>query len=299
MQPAYDADDFFSRGFLGSIIGFGSRKRASSKTDTSTTTKPVKEPAAPLTTQPTVPQSVVAENPVETRTEADIYREIVSEAELWEQSQPTTPDFSCPTSPLPPRLIPHPQQYFIPPQPVYIPPGSMMHHDAQKIYPPYHMVMTPVAPHPIPVDQNGVPLGNQCPMAPPPYFQQPQQLPQQPSGSAPQIPYEVKREIQEHLVNSGNPQVSIEEIVKLVVTALKDSNIEESGGKEESPEEILRRKRVQNNLAAARYRKRQREAKDSAELELGDLAKRNDELRSMVAKMEDEIAQLKQIVLNK
>lgn len=93
--------------------------------------------------------------------------------------------------------------------------------------------------------------------------------------------------------------MSIEDIVKLVVVALKDSQIEEQREEEESPEEILRRKRIQNNLAAARYRKRQREARESAEQELGDLTKRNDELREQVSNMEREISMLKQAVLGR
>lgn len=142
-------------------------------------------------------------------------------------------------------------------------------------------------------------------MAPPPYssfapqsssgLQQSQVIPEMAN-----LPF-VKREIQEQLVlSNGKQPMSIEEIVKLVVVALKDSQIEEGKGEEEeTPEEILRRKRIQNNLAAARYRKRQREARESAEQELGDLTKRNDELRDQVSRMEMEINQLKQAVLGR
>ncbi|UMM19304.1 hypothetical protein L5515_014966 [Caenorhabditis briggsae] len=318
MQPSYDADDFMRRGFFGSIIGF--RKRSSSKPEPPL---PPKFVAAPPPPQPPVhstnfqssSSSVLLPVPVpdqqhfgvpQNRTEYDIYREIVSEAEYIERSSPTTPDFSCPTTPQPSNYytpLPLPPQHplvdpnLLMPTP---PQSEMMHHPSQ-----YHMVMSPLAPHPIPVDPNGIPLGTQCPMAPPPYssfapqsssgMQQPPSIPQMAN-----IPFDVKKEIHEHLVlNNGKQQMSIEDIVKLVVVALKDSQIEEGKEEEETPEEILRRKRIQNNLAAARYRKRQREARESAEQELGDLTKRNDELREQVYRMEREISQLKQAVLGR
>ncbi|EGT54071.1 CBN-ZIP-3 protein [Caenorhabditis brenneri] len=318
MQPSYDADDFMRRGFFGSFIGF--RKRSSSK--------PEPPPLPPKFTAPPPPphsthfqssSSTVVVAPEQqhhhlsvpphqhNQTEYDIYREIVSEAEFIERSSPTTPDFSSPTTPQPPNYyspLPLPerfQQY----DPSFLPqvPPEMMHHPSQ-----YHMVMSPIAPHPIPVDTNGVPLGTQCPMAPPPYSSFaaqtssgiPQQQQQQILPQMQNIPFDVKREIQDHLVlNNGKQPMSIEDIVKLVVVALKDSQIEEQREEEESPEEILRRKRIQNNLAAARYRKRQREARESAEQELGDLTKRNDELREQVSNMEREISMLKQAVLGR
>lgn len=318
MQPSYDADDFMRRGFFGSLIGF-TRKRSSSKPEPPPL-PPKFSSAAPQ--QPTsssssshfqssssssVPAPVHHLTVPQNRTEYDIYREIVSEAEYIERSSPTTPDFSCPTTPQPPNYyspLPLPPQHplfdqnllmpQVPPQP------EIMDYPSQ-----YHMVMSPIAPHPIPVDTNGVPLGTQCPMAPPPYSSF---APQSSSGIPQQqilpqmanIPFDVKREIQEHLVlQNGKQQMSIEDIVKLVVVALKDSQIEEGREEEETPEEILRRKRIQNNLAAARYRKRQREIRESAEQELGDLTKRNDELREQVSRMEREISQLKQAVLGR
>uniref|UniRef100_A0A1I7TPI6 BZIP domain-containing protein n=1 Tax=Caenorhabditis tropicalis TaxID=1561998 RepID=A0A1I7TPI6_9PELO len=313
MQPSYDADDFMRRGFFGSLIGF--RKRSSKPPlppKFSATVPPQPTPSSThfqsssSTAPPPVHHLTVPQN----RTEYDIYQEIVSEAEYIERSSPTTPDFSCPTTPQPPNYytpLPLPQYHqqfdhrsLLMPQPP--PQPEMMHHPSQ-----YHMVMSPIAPHPIPVDTNGIPLGTQCPMAPPPYssfapqsssgiqLQQPQIIPQ-----IQNIPFDVKREIQEHLVlQNGKQQMSIEDIVKLVVVALKDSQIEETREEEETPEEILRRKRIQNNLAAARYRKRQREARESAEQELGDLTKRNDELREQVSRMEREISQLKEAVLGR
>ncbi|KAK6749025.1 hypothetical protein RB195_001563 [Necator americanus] len=90
---------------------------------------------------------------------------------------------------------------------------------------------------------------------------------------------------------------SIEEIVRMVITALKMRSSTPEVEKE-SPEEILRRKRQQNNLAAARYRKRQREARDLAEGELDQLLRRNENLRRTVERMQMEIAELKQAVLS-
>lgn len=305
MQPSYDADDFMRRGFFGSLIGF--RKRSASKPEPPV--PPKFTPAPPQQSAPStqfqsssssVPTTVHHLTVPQNRTEYDIYQEIVSEAEYIERSSPTTPDFSCPPTPQPsnyytPLPLPQQHQHFDPSLLIPQPP-EMMHHPSQ-----YHMVMSPIAPHPIPVDTNGIPLGTQCPMAPPPYSSF---APQSSSGmqqtlqQMPHIPFDVKREIQEHLVlQNGKQQMSIEDIVKLVVVALKDSQIEEGKEEEESPEEILRRKRIQNNLAAARYRKRQREARESAEQELGDLTKRNDELRDQVSRMEKEIDQLKQAVL--
>lgn len=311
MQPSYDADDFMRRGFFGSLIGF--RKRSSSKSEPPLPPKfipaPPQQPASSThfqSSSTSIPAPVHHLSVPQNRTEYDIYREIVSEAEYIERSSPATPDFSCPTTPQPsnyytPLPLPQPHPLFdhslLMPQP---PQPEMMHHPSQ-----YHMVMSPIAPHPIPVDTNGVPLGTQCPMAPPPYSSFAtqsssgmQQIP--PLSQMQSIPFDVKREIQEHLVlQNGKQQMSIEDIVKLVVVALKDSQIEEGKEEDESPEEILRRKRIQNNLAAARYRKRQREARESAEQELGDLTKRNDELREQVSRMEREINQLKQAVLGR
>lgn len=323
MQPSYDADDFMRRGFFGSFIGF--RKRSSSKPEPPLPPKFTAPPPPPQPARSTHFQSSSSAVPApvqhhltvpQNRTEYDIYREIVSEAEYIERSSPTTPDFSCPTTPQPPNYyspLPLPQRFtqqydpnLLHPQVPLPPPPQpeMMHHPSQ-----YHMVMSPIAPHPIPVDTNGIPLGTQCPMAPPPYSSfapqsssgmslQPQQ--HQLLQQMPNIPFDVKREIQDHLVlNNAKQPMSIEDIVKLVVVALKDSQIEEQREEEESPEAILQRKRIQNNLAAARYRKRQREARESAEAELGDLTKRNDELREQVSRMEREISQLKQAVLGR
>ncbi|PIO69093.1 basic region leucine zipper [Teladorsagia circumcincta] len=76
---------------------------------------------------------------------------------------------------------------------------------------------------------------------------------------------------------------------------MKNSGITEV--EKESPEEILRRKRQQNNEAAARYRKRQRQARNLAEGELEQLLRRNESLRQTVERMQIEIAELKRAVL--
>ncbi|CAB3411323.1 unnamed protein product [Caenorhabditis bovis] len=299
MQTSWDAEDFMKRGLLGSLIGF--RKRSSSKTDQG----PSKQPAAASTnksassgpnfTELLTPQPEIVSEPVEHRTEYDIYREIVSEAQLIERSSPATPlsEFSSPTTPT----------AFYPQIDTTFGQQMMASMDESKLpYPPYHMVMTSTAPHPIPVDQNGVPLGMQCPMAPPPYtsFAPTAQTSHQPAPmpmEMPQITGVIKREIQEHLGKAHPSSASIEKIVKLLVTVLNDSQINEA--KEESPEEILRRKRVQNNLAAARYRKRQREAREIAEQELEELSRKNEELKNTVAMMEQEINNLKNAVLQR
>ncbi|KAE9412073.1 hypothetical protein Angca_001839, partial [Angiostrongylus cantonensis] len=53
----------------------------------------------------------------------------------------------------------------------------------------------------------------------------------------------------------------------------------------------------QNNKAAARYRKRQREARNVAEDELEQLLQRNESLRQTIEHMQIEIAELKSAVL--
>ncbi|KHJ92685.1 basic region leucine zipper [Oesophagostomum dentatum] len=84
----------------------------------------------------------------------------------------------------------------------------------------------------------------------------------------------------------------------MVVTAMKMKSSGMVEAEKESPEEVLRRKRQQNNLAAARYRKRQREARDMAEGELDQLMRRNENLRQTVERMQLEIDELKRAVLS-
>ncbi|KHJ89498.1 basic region leucine zipper [Oesophagostomum dentatum] len=92
--------------------------------------------------------------------------------------------------------------------------------------------------------------------------------------------------------------LSIEEIVKMVVSAIKRERSGLVEAKKESPEEVLRRKRQQNNLAAARYRKRQKETRGMAEDELYQLKRRNTDLRQTVTRMQIEIDELKKAVLS-
>ncbi|KAE9554686.1 hypothetical protein FO519_002096 [Halicephalobus sp. NKZ332] len=89
-------------------------------------------------------------------------------------------------------------------------------------------------------------------------------------------------------------KTSLEDLVKLVVAAVKDAGmLGKSDRKQESPEEILRRKRQQNNEAAARYRRRQREAKLIASTELDALHIRNNELRKELGYLQDQINKTK------
>ncbi|PAV64822.1 hypothetical protein WR25_01050 [Diploscapter pachys] len=114
-----------------------------------------------------------------------------------------------------------------------------------------------------------------------------------------------------------NPQIwklqnpmAIEDIVRLVVEALQKSNIgnvsvspstptpsSQSPPVDENPQVILQRKRKQNNEAAARYRKRQKEAKEKAESELRDLERQNTKLRQAATEIETQISLLKQRML--
>uniref|UniRef100_A0A7E4V5R3 BZIP domain-containing protein n=1 Tax=Panagrellus redivivus TaxID=6233 RepID=A0A7E4V5R3_PANRE len=94
----------------------------------------------------------------------------------------------------------------------------------------------------------------------------------------------------EELVNRTN----LEDLVKLVVAAVKDAGgLGKNERKVESPEEILRRKRQQNNEAAARYRRRQREAKMHVTTELEQLTNRNAELKAQLSRLQDQISQAK------
>uniref|UniRef100_A0A914XZJ9 BZIP domain-containing protein n=1 Tax=Panagrolaimus superbus TaxID=310955 RepID=A0A914XZJ9_9BILA len=103
----------------------------------------------------------------------------------------------------------------------------------------------------------------------------------------------IKATVIEELAN----KTSLEDLVKLVVAAVKDAGVlGRSDKKQESPEEILRRKRQQNNEAAARYRKRQREAKMNAGNELEKLETRNFELKAELTSLQDQINNLKRCI---
>ena len=100
-----------------------------------------------------------------------------------------------------------------------------------------------------------------------------------------------------NLIGNGTG-VSIEELVKMVVSAVKDSgvlnkNMGKNNTNEETPEMILQRKRQQNNDAAARYRKRQREARMIAEDEMEVLLAKNSLLKREIELVQKEIDLLK------
>ncbi|KAI1726574.1 basic region leucine zipper domain-containing protein [Ditylenchus destructor] len=89
--------------------------------------------------------------------------------------------------------------------------------------------------------------------------------------------------------------ISLEEFIKMVVLAVKEAGGigKNSKGKPETPEEILQRKRQQNNEAAARYRKRQREAKVQEESETQALLRRNSLLKYEIEEIQKQIDLLK------
>ncbi|KAI6221952.1 BZIP domain-containing protein [Aphelenchoides fujianensis] len=104
----------------------------------------------------------------------------------------------------------------------------------------------------------------------------------------------------------GAGGVSLEELVKLIVSQVKDtvrqptspapvlSPLSNAGL---SPAEILQRKRQQNNEAAARYRKRQKEAKMSKQEEMEHLSERNRELRAQIHGIQSEMQQIRSQLL--
>jgi len=101
----------------------------------------------------------------------------------------------------------------------------------------------------------------------------------------------------------GNGNMSIEELVKVIVSTVKDSGILRSSSvpvasptSNESPEEILRRKRQQNNEAAARYRRRQKEAKMTENNEIEILTERNRELRDQIYDIQKEMSQIRNLI---
>uniref|UniRef100_A0A915BI20 Phosphoinositide phospholipase C n=2 Tax=Parascaris univalens TaxID=6257 RepID=A0A915BI20_PARUN len=100
--------------------------------------------------------------------------------------------------------------------------------------------------------------------------------------------------------HSNCTRISIEDFVKLVVSAVKEGGLllTHKGGHTETPEEILRRRRAQNNEAAARYRRRQRGLREEAEAELQLLVTKNKQLKEQVQSMQAEIARIKAAVLN-
>ncbi|CAD5226721.1 unnamed protein product [Bursaphelenchus xylophilus] len=89
--------------------------------------------------------------------------------------------------------------------------------------------------------------------------------------------------------------ITIEELVKMIISSLKNSESTEES--KESPEETLRRKRQQNNAAAARYRKRQREEKMTSSSEFEEMSQRNKVLRTQIGQIQKEMAMLREHIL--
>ncbi|KAL3982084.1 bZIP transcription factor family protein [Acanthocheilonema viteae] len=92
---------------------------------------------------------------------------------------------------------------------------------------------------------------------------------------------------------------AIQDLVQLLVAAVKESGILNDQNGTNSPEDILKRKRLQNKKAAIRYRKRQKELREEAEMELTILVNKNNELKNEIKRMQAEIDQLKARVLNR
>lgn len=109
--------------------------------------------------------------------------------------------------------------------------------------------------------------------------------------------------------------VTLQDFVKLIVTAIRESDITGRASTNtvsptptkltstdmiiDNPEEILRRKRQQNNDAAIRYRKRQRIERKIANHELHSLAIENERLNASVDQLQAEIDRLKRSILNR
>ncbi|VDD92767.1 unnamed protein product [Enterobius vermicularis] len=92
--------------------------------------------------------------------------------------------------------------------------------------------------------------------------------------------------------------LTIEEFVKLVLAVIKENSFCPSKHRnQESSEEILRKKRLQNNEAAARYRKRQKELREETEIEVRLLENKNQQLKDQIEAMQREIEILKREVL--
>ncbi|EJW83335.1 hypothetical protein WUBG_05754 [Wuchereria bancrofti] len=97
----------------------------------------------------------------------------------------------------------------------------------------------------------------------------------------------------------NNNNKTIQNLVQLLVAAVKESGILNDQSGTNSSEDILKRKRLQNKKAAIRYRKRQKELKEEAELELTILVNKNNELKNEIKRMQAEIDQLKARVLKR
>ncbi|CAJ0576886.1 unnamed protein product, partial [Mesorhabditis spiculigera] len=310
---AFEPDDMLRRGgILSSLINFKKKVPRFSQAFRQSSTE--QAPCSSRTVQPNcpLPEQVLVQQQQEEqvrlpsiqlsseeRTPFDIYREIVSEVEHFERSSTATPLSEFAHSPTP-----------------LSPPGDMMQQGFQSghqfgdfthLLPPDHPSLDPNAwsnqtyqqcPFMQQVTSLDAPpaypgIGTAPPSMPLTHFDYPTPPPQ--INNWPQLPMPMKMPLETKLINALQTQATMEEFVRLVVSAVKK---EEDGSNEESPEEILRRKRNQNNAAAARYRKRQREAKMNAGDELQELVDKNSDLKSQVERMQLEIELLKRAVLN-
>ncbi|CAJ0950616.1 unnamed protein product, partial [Mesorhabditis belari] len=330
---AFEPDDLFKRGGLfSSLIGFKKKANKAPPSRQSSIDQPLPAGCSTSREEPRVFQPlpqislqvaeeqtpIVQQQRPNERTPFDIYREIVSEVEHFERSSTATPisEFSIHSpSSLSPQLPPHlPQmdpmmgyhqplqqeQQFFPTWSNLLPPNhpnldyqSMTMQKYQQC--PFMQQVSsldapPAYPGMVPQFSQMSPETSKMSIIPPspfPYFPPP--LQQYPLLDVKDEPLEAK------LLNALQTQAPIEEFVKLIVRAVKN---EEAQPLDESPEVILQRKRQQNNAAAARYRKRQREAKQNAGDELQDLLDRNQELKGTVDRMQLEIELLKRAVLS-
>uniref|UniRef100_A0A915PYE0 BZIP domain-containing protein n=1 Tax=Setaria digitata TaxID=48799 RepID=A0A915PYE0_9BILA len=135
-----------------------------------------------------------------------------------------------------------------------------------------------------------------------------------------------------HFPTEHSNNITVQNLVRLLVVAVKESGILNDQCGTNSSEDILKRKRLQewcnsqakeiadilvkvqnkkayrvkerifntqNKKAAIRYRKRQKELKEEAELELTILVNKNNELKNEIKRMQAEIDQLKARVLQR
>ncbi|CAD6195113.1 unnamed protein product [Caenorhabditis auriculariae] len=315
----FDADDFMRRGLFGSLMGF---RRSSAKSETVThqqaaSSQPQNSVRAARVAPPlrcsepkfVVPAIVTEPSPplpTPIRSKYDIYREIVTEAEQLERSNTATPisEFaSCPTSPTTQPYVEllAATTMSSPPPPAPLTPGLNSAPPPQfglESSSSYGFPMSPLShqnAHPDPKLLDYM-MGSQCGSGmPPPYYMPAVSF----DGAPPYVLLDpnmalngaVKQEVLDKYATQSQA-ISIEEIVKLVVSAMRTGE-----EKEENPEEVLRKKRNQNNLAAARYRQRQKEARKVAHEEVVLLKKRNGDLKATIECLEREISHLKALVL--
>ncbi|VDN01658.1 unnamed protein product [Thelazia callipaeda] len=100
-----------------------------------------------------------------------------------------------------------------------------------------------------------------------------------------------------YLSRAYDNNMTLQYLIQLLVTVAREHEIWNDENGSNSPESLLQRKRLQNREAATRYRKRQKELKEEAELELTVLVSKNNELKYEIKQMQSEIERLKAQVL--